>query len=37
MAAELWFDTVEDYHCVVMAEKNFEKEIYDLPGFAVIF
>lgn len=38
MAAELlWFDIVENYHCVVMAKKNFEKEVYDLPGFIVTF
>lgn len=38
MAAELWwFDTEENSNCVSMAKKNFEKQVFDLPGFTVTF
>lgn len=36
MAAALWwFDTEANFNCVPMAKKNFEKQVFDLPGFTV--
>lgn len=38
LAAELWcFDTEENSNCVPMAKKNFEKQVFYLPGFTLTF